>query len=298
MATRIGCDNLVYAVLTADDGTTDPTYGEVKPALGVMSLNINPNASQETIFYDDGPGESAATLGNIEVEIQKNELTTEQKADFLGHTIDSKGAIVYGANDTPPWVAIGYRTLKSNGKYRYVWLYKGKFLEPEDNSETKGDSINFQSETIVGRFVKLEKKYKIGAKEIQPWKYEIDEEYEDANSSTIAGWFDDVVLPEEGAATLAPTITASWAPGTETGSTSATITGSAGSGNHFAVKVSSTSLPTPNVGTLITGISTYVSGGNISAVEVGDVVGLYEVTATNTAVKFVQHTLIADDIKE
>lgn len=195
MATRIGCDNLVYAILTADDGVSDPTYGEVKSAPGVMSLNINPNASQETVFYDDGPGESATTLGNIEVEIQKNELTTEQKADLLGHTIDSKGAIIYGANDTPPWVAIGFRTLKSNGKYRYVWLYKGKFLEPEDNSETKGDSVSFQSETITGQFVKIEKKYVIGGKEIQPWKYEIDAEHPDADSSLMATWFDEVQLP-------------------------------------------------------------------------------------------------------
>jgi len=195
MATRIGCDNLVYALLTADDGTADPTYSAVKKAPGVMSLNINPNASQETIFYDDGPGESATTLGNIEVEIQKNELTTEQKADFLGHTIDAKGAIVYGANDTPPWVAIGYRTLKSNGKYRYVWLYKGKFLEPEDNSETKGDSINFQAETITGRFVKVEKKYKIGDKEIHPWKYEMDADHEDADESLMKTWFEDVQMP-------------------------------------------------------------------------------------------------------
>ena len=195
MATRIGCDNLVYAILTADDGITDPSYGEVKSAPGVMSLNINPNASQETIFYDDGPGESATTLGNIEVEIQKNELTTEQKADLLGHTIDGKGAIVYGASDVPPWVAIGFRTLKSNGKYRYVWLYKGKFLEPEDNSETKGDSINFQAETITGQFVKLEKKYKIGGKEIQPWKYEVDAEHAEADETLIQTWFENVQMP-------------------------------------------------------------------------------------------------------
>lgn len=195
MATRIGCDNLVYAIMTADNGISEPSYGEVKSAPGVMSLNINPNASQETVFYDDGPGESATTLGNIEVEIQKNELTTEQKADLLGHTIDSKGAIIYGANDTPPWVAIGFRTLKSNGKYRYVWLYKGKFLEPEDNSETKGDSINFQSDTITGQFVKIEKKYVISGKEIQPWKYEIDAEHPDADSSLMATWFDQVQLP-------------------------------------------------------------------------------------------------------
>jgi hypothetical protein len=205
---------------------------------------------------------------------------------------------VYGGDDTPPWVAIGFRTLKSNGKYRYVWLYKGRFADPEDNNETKADSINFQSDTIAGQFVKLAYPITIGGKEKKIWKYEIDADNATANAVAMASWFDDVKMPSatEDTGTPAPTIVASWAPGAEAGTTSATISDSAGPGNHFAVKVSGTSLPTPNVGTLITGISTYVSGGDISAVEVGDFVGLYEVTATNTVVKFVQRTLIADDI--
>jgi len=121
MATRIGCDNLVYAKMTTED-TVDqaPVYGEVNAAPGVMSININPNGSLETLFADDGPMETATTLGKIDVEIQKNELTTQNKADLLGHEIDGNGAVVYSDNDVPPYVAIGFRTLKSNGKYRYV----------------------------------------------------------------------------------------------------------------------------------------------------------------------------------
>lgn len=297
---RIGCDNLVYAKMTTEDtATTAPVYDGVVSAPGVMHININPNASLATAFYDDGPGESASTLGNIEVEIQKNALTSQNKADLLGHTIDANGGVVYADNDTPPWVAIGFRTLKSNGKYRYVWLYKGRFSDPEDNNETKADSINFQSDIIRGQFVKLNYPVEVATGVTKRvWKYEVDADNPDANEATMNTWFNDVKMPSatEGAATPAPTISVSWAPGTEFGSTSATITGSAGSGNHFAVKVSSTSIPTPNVGDIITGISTYVSGGDISAVEVGNFVGLYEVTATNTAVRFVQHTLTADDI--
>jgi len=301
MAMRIGCDNLVYAkMITEDTATTAPVYSEVVSAPGVMSININPNASLATAFYDDGPGETASTLGNIEVEIQKNALTSQNKADLLGHTIDANGGVVYGDNDTPPWVAIGFRTLKSNGKYRYVWLYKGRFSDPEDNNETKADSINFQSDTIRGQFVKLNYPVAVAsgvAKRV--WKYEIDADSPDANEATMSTWFNNVKMPSAtaGTATPAPTISVSWAPGTESGSTSATITGSAGSGNHFAVKVSNTSIPTPNVGELITGISTYVSGGDISDVKIGDFVGIYEVTATNKAVRFVQHTLTAEDIK-
>ena len=80
MATRIGCDNLVYAIMTTEDTTTSaPVYGDPKPAPGVMSVNINPNSSQETLFADDGPMETATTLGKIDVEIKKNELTTESQ---------------------------------------------------------------------------------------------------------------------------------------------------------------------------------------------------------------------------
>ena len=200
MATRIGCDNLVYATMTTEDtASAPPVYGEVKQAIGVMSLNINPNGAQETLFADDGPMETASTLGRIEVEIQKNELTTENKADLLGHQIDTKGALVYGDSDIPPWVAIGFRTLKSNGNYRHVWLYKGKFTEPEDSNETKGDSINFQSDTINGQFTRLNYAYTINNKKVRPWKYELDQDHTSADAATIGKWFDAPVMPTAGA---------------------------------------------------------------------------------------------------
>lgn len=196
MSTRIGCDNLVYAKMTTEDTTTTaPAYGEVVPAIGVMSLNINPNGSQETLFADDGPMDTASTLGKIEVEIQKNELTTQQKADLLGHSIDTNGALVYGDSDVPPYVAIGFRSLKSSGKYRYVWLYKGKFNEPEDNNETKGDSINFQADTISGQFTRLNYPYTVGGKSTRPWKYELDADSTGASEAVMKDWFKKPVMP-------------------------------------------------------------------------------------------------------
>lgn len=299
MAMRIGCDHLVYALMTTEDtAESAPTYGEVKAAPGVMSININPNASLATAFYDDGPGETASTLGNIDVEIQKNVLTTQNKADLLGHSIDANGGIAYADDDVPPFVAIGFRTLKSNGKYRYVWLYKGRFADPEDNNETKADSINFQSDTISGQFVKLSYQYTINGKQKRLWKYEIDADNPSASESVMDGWFEDVVVPSGSSPTPvpAPSLTIAWAPGTEAGSTKATITGAAGEGNHFAVKVSATTIATPNVGDAATGLAVYVSAADITDVDVDEYVGVYEVTATNTVVKFTLHKLIADDI--
>lgn len=206
MATKIGCDNLVYTLMTTEDTAEAlPTYDEVKAAPGVMSININPNGSVETLFADDGPMETAATIGKIEVEIQKNQLTSENKADFLGHSIDGNGAVVYGDSDVPPWVAIGFRSLKSNGKYRYVWLYKGKFSEPEDANETKGDGINFQADTITGNFAKINKSIKVNAeKSTRPWKYELDGDDEGVNTVSIDTWFEKPKFPSAEAEVVAP----------------------------------------------------------------------------------------------
>jgi len=196
MATRIGCDNLVYAIMKTED-TPDaaPTYDAVVKAPGVMSININPNPAQETLFADDGPMETATTLGNIEVAIQKNALTTQNKADLLGHTIDDNGGLIFADSDVSPYVAVGFRTLKSNGKYRYVWLYKGKFTEPEDNNETKGDGINFQSDTINGQFTKLTYPVTIKEKAIRAWKYEMDEDHPDVNVDVVKNWFKAPFMP-------------------------------------------------------------------------------------------------------
>jgi phi13 family phage major tail protein len=196
MATRIGCDMLHYAAMTTEDtDTAAPVYATPTNAPGVMSVSINPNGSLDTLFADDGPMESASTLGKIEVEIKKNQLTTANKADLLGHLVDSNKALVYGDSDTPPWVALLFRTLKSNGNYRYVCLYKGKFTEPEDTSETKGDSINFQSDTIKGQFVKLNYAYTVATKSVRPWKYEADQDDAGVAATVFSGWFTKVPFP-------------------------------------------------------------------------------------------------------
>lgn len=195
-ATRIGCDHAVGAVLTeGQDGT--PTYATITALPGLIRLSINPNTSVDTLFYDDGPGDTAVTLGKIEVEIEKNALSTDEKAFLLGHQVDTNGALIYGASDVAPWIAIGFRTLKSNGMYKYIWMYKGRFTDPEETNETKGDTINFQTDTITGNFVKLNKSYTINGKDIKPYRIEIDEEHTGADADLIAKWFTGVVLPNQ-----------------------------------------------------------------------------------------------------
>ena len=196
-STKIGCDSLVYTVMSTEDTVTTPAvYGTIVPAPGLMSIKINPNSSQETLFADDGPMDTASTIGKIDVEIMKNQLSTVDRAALLGHSIDAAGSLLYSDSDVPPFVAIGFRSLKSNGKYRYVWLYKGKFTVPEDTNETKGDSINFQAETIKGQFLRVNNVVVIDGKKRRLYKYELDEDSPDADQTVMDTWFEEVKQPK------------------------------------------------------------------------------------------------------
>ena len=101
----IGLRNLVYAKLLTDPapgGTA--TYDAVKPIAGAISANINPNASNETLFADDGPYETATTIGQIALELNVADLPLEVQAELFGHTLTATGVLIRKSGDTPPWV--------------------------------------------------------------------------------------------------------------------------------------------------------------------------------------------------
>lgn len=114
--------------------------------------------------------------------------------------------------------------------------------------------------------------------------------------ATIKATFSSISATEQ-QADPAPALTATFEAGTVVGSTKATITDEAGTGNHFAYAIGSTTQSTPKVGDKITGTTVYVSGNNITGVTAGKSVAIYELTGENTAVKFVAHTLVASEIK-
>lgn len=181
-AVTIGLRNLVFAELLSDDPAQGKaTYGEVKRIAGAITATINPNASNETLFADDGPYDTASTIGQISLELNVADLPLDIQAELLGHTLTAQGVLIRKAGDTPPWVAVGFKSLKSNGKYRYTWLAKGKFALPEQANQTKGDSIQFNTPTISGSFVKRECD--------DEWERHIDEDHPNFEPEQAQNWF-------------------------------------------------------------------------------------------------------------
>lgn len=179
MSMKIGVSDLCYTKLLTDD-VTGVTYGTIAKIKGTNTIDVKPGADTGTFYADNGPFEAGTTLGEIGVDLEVASLSPEVEADLLGHTC-AAGIITYNASDTPPYVAIGFVSLKSNGKKRYVWLLKGRFQEMDDSNKTKADKVDLQSTKISGKFVIRQND---GA-----WKKVADEEGTGFIATTATNWF-------------------------------------------------------------------------------------------------------------
>jgi phi13 family phage major tail protein len=189
----IGLKDLYYALLTSDE-VGSITYATPVRIAGAVTADINPNASNETLFADDGPMETASTLGQIGLDLVAADVPLDIQAVLLGHSF-LNGVMLRKGADVPPWVAIGFKSLKSNGKYRFVWLVKGKFVTPEQKHATKGDKVAFQNPTLKGNFVKRDGD--------DVWQKTADEDSTDYVTSIGTNWFTAVEGPAD---TTPPTV--------------------------------------------------------------------------------------------
>lgn len=177
----VGLTDLYYATLTSD-GSGGAVYATPVQIAGAITANINPNSDIATLFADDGPMVTSSQLGNIELSLNVADIDLDTQAVLFGHTI-STGVLERKSTDTPPWLAIGFKSLKSNGSYRYVWLNKGKFMIPELNHQTKEDTVNFQTTETTGHFVKREYD--------DMWMRHADEDADGYEATTGTNWFTD-----------------------------------------------------------------------------------------------------------
>jgi len=180
---RIGLSDLHAFILKTDDNATLAYDAPFKIAPAV-SASISPNTSDDAFYADDVALFSNQTISSITVELETADIKDEIVAKLLGSKIDEKGVVIDNANKTAPKVALAFRSLKSNGKYKYVVLYKGAFGIGEDEYQTKEDSVSFQTTKITGTFLPTVHN--------GDWRASVNEDAEAVDEETIQKWFKEV----------------------------------------------------------------------------------------------------------
>lgn len=191
MAT-IGLDKLYYATIT-DDENGEEIYGTPTQLAKAISAELSVELAEATLYADDGAAEIVKEFKNGTISLGVDDIGSTTAAALTGVTVDKNNVMVSNSEDGGDPVAVGFRAKKSNGKYKYYWLYRVKFGIPATNLATKGDSITFSTPTIEGTVLRRNKPDTSGK---HPWKAEVTEGDKDVPAAVISAWYTEVYEPD------------------------------------------------------------------------------------------------------
>lgn len=190
MAT-IGLDRPYYAKITEDENG-DETYGTPAALAKAIQADLSIELAEATMYADDSPAEVVKEFKKGTISLGIDDLGVDVASDLTGANIDNNRVLVSASEDGGGPVAVGFRALKANGKYRYFWLYHVIFGIPATNLQTKGDSITFQTPTIEGT---VYRRNKLDGKGKHPWKTEVTEGDAGVPALVITNWYNGVYEP-------------------------------------------------------------------------------------------------------
>lgn len=187
----IGLDDLYYAEVTQDDadGYVADTPAYLAP---VAELGVAPAVNSETQYADDGPYDTFSVVGETVLSIRVTGVPPEVAAFLTGNEFDATTGRVYEHDGTPPYVALGFKSLKSNGSYRYFWYLKGRFSLPPEEYATKTDTPDPKTIELIYTAVRTIYAHDLGDFNASTKKVWGDEDTENFDGST---WFDQVQVP-------------------------------------------------------------------------------------------------------
>ncbi|MBC5648246.1 major tail protein [Christensenella tenuis] len=146
---KIGVDMLYVAKVVKDD-EEGVEYGAPVRLPGLNNIGYDPATLSGTYSADDGTYASNTADGATTVTIKVADLLSEHYALLLGIDQTDKGVLEEGVNDNPPEMAVGWRSQKSDGTYRFVWVLKGKFAKSAETYATKGgEGITYNDKELT-----------------------------------------------------------------------------------------------------------------------------------------------------
>lgn len=153
---RCGLRDIYLAKVTKNDAS-GYTAGTPFKLARAIKAKITDSYNSEKIYSDDGTEDIVNTYQGTTIELEVNTLAPQDRAALWARLYEN-GFLVEASEDTPPELALGYRTRQLNGKYEFVWYYCGKFDQgQEEEYNTIEDKKNAVTSTIKGSFYERQK---------------------------------------------------------------------------------------------------------------------------------------------
>lgn len=193
-----GTDQLYIAEVLKDNNLTTSGEGYVCGTpfklAPVAEISRTTETATETKYYDNMPANTISVEGADTVTLTVPALPASMLGEITGKLVDSTTGALLDGEAQPKYFALGYRLGLTDGTYRYVWRYKGRFSIPDEASTTKnaGTDTNNQTLTYTGiaAMHKFTKAVDSNGNSIPQKALVVDERDDKADVST---WFSAVV---------------------------------------------------------------------------------------------------------
>ena len=155
VSSTVGLKNLVIAPVTADTEEST-TYGDLQKVAGAIEATITPeNNDPDVQYFDDTEGDVLYPDPELSFTTRLADLPLVIQEMIFGNQIDDNGVLVRTASDRPPYFAVGFKSEKSDGAFRYVWLYKVRAKPMTESYKTKeGKTITRQNGSVEWTAIK------------------------------------------------------------------------------------------------------------------------------------------------
>ncbi|HIG0362063.1 major tail protein [Clostridium sporogenes] len=179
----------LYVAKLLTDTESGTTFDIPKYLEGVREIGIKPKINSDDYYAEGIKWITETTLADVDVEIDITDLRKEEEAFLLGHTVTKDGWILKNANDRAPEVAILFKSIKGNGKARYVVMFRGTFSISDESYKQKEGKTTHQTKKLKASFAPLHSN--------ELWQSKIDEE----DGMTDEKFFKEVIIPAKKAET-------------------------------------------------------------------------------------------------
>lgn len=153
---KIGIKGLTYAPYTSGGEGTAVVYGTgVKLDDYMIRADISEERADADFYADDHKIDSDNSMTGASIVLELANMTDALEKEFLGYVPAStaSGADLNITDAAAPFVGVGFikkERYKGTITYKGYWFYKVQFTRDTDSVNTKGESVEFQTETVNG----------------------------------------------------------------------------------------------------------------------------------------------------
>lgn len=156
----IGMRHVVVATIASHTDGSVPTYDAGMIAGKAITGNLTINRNDNPLYADDAIAEDDNGINSMELELGLDDLLEDVQA-YMGllkkettGTGTSAVTKYYDTSASAENVGVGYirvRQKDNNISFQTVWVFSVKFSIANENSQTKGETIEWQTPTATGR---------------------------------------------------------------------------------------------------------------------------------------------------